>query len=92
MRSERVRFLGGPLDGRELPVLVGATGRPPRRYEVPVPAGRDAAGEGETVHVYLLEPASHTRRLGLPRGWRYRYAPDVAPDPGPRWPWSRRAG
>ncbi len=80
MRSEAVRFLDGPLDGRELPVLVGPTGKPPTRYEVPMP---------DVVHVYLLEPAGHTRRLGLPRGWVYRYAPDAPPAEGPRWPWRR---
>lgn len=76
MRSEETPFTGGPLDGRVLPVLVGPVGRPPRTYEVPVP------GEGglpETVHVYRLEPAGRTRRLGLPRGWVYVYAPEAVP-------------
>jgi hypothetical protein len=88
VRSERIRFVGGPLDGRVLPVLLGATGRPPRRYEVPVAA----EGAPRVVHVYLLEPAGHTPRLGLPRGWVYRYAPDAAPGGGPRWPWRRPDG
>lgn len=79
-------FVGGPLDGRSLPVLLGPTGKPPPVYEVPVP-GPD--GEPATVHVYAREPAGHTRRLGLPRGWRYVYAPDAGPRRGPRWPWSR---
>lgn len=78
MRSEDTVFVGGPLDGRVLPVLLGATGRPPKRYRVPVP-GPD--GRTETVHVYRLEPASVTPRLRLPRGWKYVYAPD-APPPG----------
>ncbi|MEO3749301.1 hypothetical protein [Streptomyces sp. B6B3] len=90
MRSEAVRFLGGPLDGRELPVLVGATGKPPARYEVPVPAERPEGDAPDVVHVYLLEPAGHTPRLGLPKGWVYRYAPDEPPAAGPRWPWRNR--
>ncbi|WP_129842442.1 hypothetical protein [Streptomyces sp. RFCAC02] len=70
MRSETMPFSGGPLDGRELPVLVGATGRPPKTYEIPVP---NAPGEPPTVHVYRLEATAHTRRLRLPRGWTYIY-------------------
>lgn len=88
VRSEEVRFVGGPLDGRTLPVLLGPTGKPPRSYEVPVP-GRD--GAPAMVHVYRLEPAGHTRHLRLPRGWLYRYAPGSSPDAGPRWPWRRRS-
>ncbi|UCM90364.1 hypothetical protein [Streptomyces marincola] len=76
MRSEPTPFTGGPLDGQVLPVLVGPTGKPPRVYEVPVP-GRP--GEPDTVHVYQLEAAAYTRRLRLPRGWVYVYAPDAAP-------------
>jgi hypothetical protein len=87
VRSEDTVFVGGPLDGRVLPVLVGATGRPPKRYEVPVP-GED--GRPETVHVYRLEPAAVTRRLNLPRGWKYVYAPESRPADGrPKWPWTR---
>ncbi|SFD59582.1 hypothetical protein [Streptomyces aidingensis] len=80
MRTEPVIFSGGPLDGRVLDVLTGMTGRPPRMYRVPVP--------GDRVHIYRLEPRAHTRRLRLPRGWRYVHAPDAEPF-RPRWPWSR---
>ncbi|WP_062206673.1 hypothetical protein [Streptomyces sp. NBRC 109706] len=76
MRSLETPFVGGPLDGETLPVLVGATGKPPKVYEVPVP-GDD--GALDAVHVYHLEPAGHTRRLRLPKGWRYVYAPDATP-------------
>lgn len=85
MRSERTVFVGGPLDGRVLPVLVGPTGRPPKTYQVPVP-GPD--GEPETVYGYRLEAASYTKRLRLPRGWRYVYVPEGVPRGGLKWPWS----
>ncbi|MCE7081832.1 hypothetical protein [Streptomyces sp. ST2-7A] len=89
MRSEPTPFLGGPLDGRVLPVLLGMTGRPPKEYRVPVP-GPDGSTAEE--HVYRLEARAHTPRLGLVRGWRYVYDPDPAPRQGPRWPWSRPPG
>ncbi|WP_228079248.1 hypothetical protein [Streptomyces profundus] len=76
MRSLETLFVGGPLDGETLPVLVGATGKPSKVYEVPVP-GDD--GTIEAVHVYHLEPAGYTRRLALPKGWRYVHAPDATP-------------
>lgn len=76
MRAVDTTFVGGPLDGESLPVLVGATGRPPKVYEVPVPA---EDGGLAAVHVYHLEPAGHTRRLRLPRGWRYVHAPEATP-------------
>ncbi|NLU71950.1 hypothetical protein HCC61_04500 [Streptomyces sp. HNM0575] len=80
MRSEESLFVGGPLDGRVLPVLTGINGRPPKRYEVPVPS---ADGDGpDTVHVYCLEPAAFTSRLGIPRGWRYVYDPQARPAQG----------
>jgi hypothetical protein len=84
MRSEDCLFTGGPLDGRVLPVLTGVDGRPPKTYEVPVPEE-----DGTVVHVYRLEVAHRTPRLGLPRGWRYVYEPDGRPRRGPKWPWTR---
>lgn len=86
MRSEQTVFVGGPLDGRVLPVLVGMTGKPPKIYRVPVP-GTD--GRTEVTHVYRLEPAGYTRRLGMPRGWRYVYDPAGEPTARLHWPWSR---
>ncbi|MDB1087577.1 hypothetical protein PJ985_08355 [Streptomyces sp. ACA25] len=86
MRSEQTPFVGGPLDGRTLPVLLGMTGKPPKTYEVPVPGTGE---EPDVVHVYRLEASGHTRRLGLPRGWRYVYDPEGTPSGGLRWPWSR---
>lgn len=77
------------MDGRTLPVLVDATGRPPARYEIPVPG---EAGAPETVHVYRREPGP-AGRLGLPRGWVYAYDADAGEaQPGagrPKWPWKR---
>lgn len=73
------------MDGRSLPVLLGPTGRPPKRYEIPVP---DADGGAPLVYVYVLEPAG-MNRLGLPRGWKYVYDPDGGPRRGVKWPWSR---
>lgn len=89
MRGERTAFVGGPLDGRVLKVLVGANGRPPKRYEVPVP---DAAGGPTAVHVYVLEAARVTPRLGLPRDWRYVHAPGAPRRTAlrDRLPWPRR--
>ncbi|MFG2600966.1 hypothetical protein [Streptomyces sp. NPDC048462] len=86
MRSENVPFTGGPLDGRALPVLVGATGHPPKWYEVPVP---DAEGGPATVHSYRRVPAGYTKRLGIQRGWVYEYAPGGRERSGPKWPWSK---
>ncbi|MEU8570254.1 hypothetical protein AB0C51_18215 [Streptomyces pathocidini] len=87
MRAEGTVFVGGPLDGRVLPVLVGVTGHPPKTYEVPVP---DPGGGPDTVHVYRREPAGHSRRLGLQQGWKYVYEPEGRSGaPRPKWPWSR---
>ncbi|OEV08155.1 hypothetical protein [Streptomyces nanshensis] len=90
MRSEESVFVGGPLDGRVLPVLTGVNGRPPKTYEVPVASAEE--GGAPVVHVYRLEPAGYTRRLAIPRGWRYVYQPEGRPKGRPRWPWSRGAG
>ncbi|MCN9240087.1 hypothetical protein NGF19_04655 [Streptomyces sp. RY43-2] len=85
MKSEDTPFVGGPLDGRVLPVLVGPTGHPPKTYRVPVP---DAAGGPPTVLVYRRVEAGRSRRLGLHLGWRYEYDPE-GDSGGPRWPWSK---
>lgn len=78
--------MGGPLDGRVLPVLVGATGRPPKAYKVPVP--RDDGGE-PTLHVYRRVPGP-VGRLGLPHGWKYEYDPEGGSRRGgPKWPWTK---
>jgi hypothetical protein len=83
--SEETPFVGGPLDGRVLPVLVGLTGQPPKTYEVPVP---DEGGGPPTVYVYRRVPAATSPRLGLVRGWRYEYDPEGKPH-RLKWPWSK---
>ncbi len=69
MRSEETEFSGGPLDGRVMKVLVGATGKPPKTYRVPVP-GTD--GEPGVVLVYRLAPASRPRSAR----WRCELDPE----------------
>lgn len=91
MRSEDAVFVGGPMHGRVLPVLLGVHGRPPRHYEIPVPA---ASGGPPTVYVYRLQPAHVSPKLGLPRGWRYVHEPDGRPGlrVRARLPWGRGKG
>ncbi|EGG45216.1 MULTISPECIES: hypothetical protein [Streptomyces] len=89
MKSADTPFVGGPLDGRVLPVLLGLTGHPPKTYRVPVP---DAEGGPATVLVYRRASYGRGGRLGLSQGWRYEF--DEGGDSGghgPRWPWSRPA-
>ncbi|MBB4891311.1 hypothetical protein FHS39_000311 [Streptomyces olivoverticillatus] len=91
MRSENTHFEGGPLDGRVLPVLVGLNGLPPKTYEVPVPAAEK--GGAPTVYVYRRVPSATTRRLGLPKGWKYAFDPEGKPGGHlPKWPWAKPGG
>jgi len=79
VRHEETEFLGGPLDGRALEVLVGMTGQPPKVYKVPV---------GETTYVYHRQAGvrgTHRTR------WVFVYDPEGKPPPGPKWPWSKRS-
>ncbi|MCX4697938.1 hypothetical protein [Streptomyces sp. NBC_01373] len=85
VKSEDTPFEGGPMDGRVLPVLLGATGHPPKTYRIPVP---DAAGGPPTVLVYRRVPRAHSKGLGLHQGWKYEY--DPTGQAGRRkWPWSK---
>ncbi|MFI9563090.1 hypothetical protein [Streptomyces rishiriensis] len=86
MKSEDIPFEGGPMDGRVLPVLLGPTGHPPKTYRIPVP---DAAGGPPAVLVYRRAPRGHSKRLGLPQGWKYEFDPDAKGDGRLRWPWSK---
>lgn len=79
VRHEETEFLGGPLDGRALEVLVGMTGQPPKVYKVPV---------GETTYVYHRQAGvrgTHRTR------WVFVHDPEGKPPPGPKWPWSKRS-
>jgi len=91
VKSQDTPFVGGPLDGRVLPVLLGMTGHPPKTYRVPVP---DAQGGPPTVLVYRRVPAGRSRTLGLVQGWRYEYAAEGEKGAGKKggglkWPWSK---
>ncbi|MFE0106530.1 hypothetical protein [Streptomyces sp. NPDC059009] len=97
MKSEDTPFVGGPLDGRVLPVLLGPTGHPPKVYRVPVP---DDAGGPPTVLVYRRVQAARSGRLGLHQGWLYEYddgggggseggAGGLKGLKGLKWPWSK---
>lgn len=86
VKSEDTPFEGGPMDGRVLPVLVGPTGQPPKTYRIPVP---DAAGGPPTVLVYRRAPRGHSKRMGLPRGWKYEFDPEGRTSSKLRWPWSK---
>lgn len=74
------------MDGRVLPVLLGPTGHPPKTYRIPVP---DAAGGPPAVLVYRRAPRGHSKRLGLPQGWKYEFDPDAKGEGRLRWPWSK---
>lgn len=71
MRSEQTPFVGGPLDGRVLPVFTGVTGNPPKTYRVPVPTEDGAP----VVHVYRRDLQPYPRHSWVGR-WRYRYDPE----------------
>ncbi|MFD7736179.1 hypothetical protein ACFV6F_38055 [Kitasatospora phosalacinea] len=71
MKSADTEFVGGPLDGRVLPVLLGMTHHVPKVYRVPVPAHGDTPA---TTLVYR-----RAKEHG-PKGryrWRYEYDPDA---------------
>lgn len=85
MKSEDFPFVGGPLDGRVLPVFVTATGNPPKVYKVPVP---DADGGPDTVLVYVREAVAGGKRVRLVAQWRYVFVPDGKVERAVRWPWA----
>ncbi|GAA1969517.1 hypothetical protein [Kitasatospora viridis] len=45
MRSADTEFVGGPLDGRILPILLSTFNSVPKVYRVPVPAHGDRPAE-----------------------------------------------
>ncbi|MFE6056118.1 hypothetical protein ACFQ6N_35680 [Kitasatospora sp. NPDC056446] len=66
MKSADTAFVGGPLDGRILPVPLGPMLGVPKKYKVPVPAHGDTAAR---TLVYVR--AKQVR--GLSWFWRYEY-------------------
>ncbi|WP_425589265.1 hypothetical protein [Streptomyces siamensis] len=89
VKSQDTPFVGGPLDGRVLPILLGPTGHPPKTYRVPVP---DKDGGPPTVLVYRRVEAGRSKRLGLHQGWKYEYDPEGKRGRRPVWPWSKNKG
>jgi hypothetical protein len=69
------------MAGRVLKVLVGATGKPPKIYTVPLPG---EPGAPDTLLVYRLAPTRGTRTR-----WMYEYDPSGDPSRRVRWPWHR---
>ncbi|MEU1120356.1 MULTISPECIES: hypothetical protein [unclassified Streptomyces] len=86
MKSQDTPFVGGPLDGRVLPVLLGPTGHPPKVYRVPVP---DDAGGPPTVLVYRRVDARVGGGLRLTPQWQYEFSPGGDTGGGLKWPWSK---
>ncbi|MET9617479.1 hypothetical protein [Kitasatospora indigofera] len=77
MRSADTEFIGGPLDGRILPILLGPFNGVPKTYRVPVPAHGDVPA-GTLVYVRAKQ------HRGARWHWRYEFdgpASGHAPDP-----------
>ncbi|MFB8270981.1 hypothetical protein ACFC96_30835 [Streptomyces sp. NPDC055955] len=85
MKSEETPFVGGPMDGRVLPVLLGPTGHPPKVYRIPVP-GPD--GSASTVLIYRRVPMV-PGKIRFTHRWKYEYDPSGRDDSRLRWPWSK---
>lgn len=78
VRHEETEFVGGPLDGRLIEVVVGMTGQPPKEYVVPV--------EGTRYVYHRVAGVKGQNRTP----WVFRYDPEGKRAPGRKWPWSRR--
>ncbi|MFI5528293.1 hypothetical protein ACIA8O_06985 [Kitasatospora sp. NPDC051853] len=77
MKSADTPFVGGPLDGRTIPVGLTPFNNVPRVYSVPVPA------HGDTPAVTLVyRRAKEYDPKGRWR-WRYEYQDPEAPAPSP---------
>ncbi|MDH6115775.1 hypothetical protein [Kitasatospora sp. GAS204B] len=80
MRSADTEFIGGPLDGRVLPVYLSPFNAVPKRYSVPVPAH----GE-EPARTLVYVRAKRYSSKGRAR-WVYEYQvpeserPDAEPE------------
>ncbi|MFI9272569.1 hypothetical protein ACIGXM_17845 [Kitasatospora sp. NPDC052896] len=69
MKSAETEFIGGPLDGQILPILLSPFNGVPKVYKVPVPAHGD---EPARTLVYTRAKAFDSR--GRAR-WQYTYQP-----------------
>ncbi|WP_441246378.1 hypothetical protein [Kitasatospora sp. McL0602] len=79
MRSAETEFIGGPLDGRVLDVLLTPLSNVPKVYRVPVPAHGDVPGV-----TLVYRRAKEYDAKGRWR-WRYEYDQDASgPTPPPR--------
>ncbi|MEV4555773.1 hypothetical protein AB0K51_02105 [Kitasatospora sp. NPDC049285] len=70
MKSADTEFIGGPLDGRILPILLSPLHNVPKVYRVPVPAHDD------TPAVTLVY--RRAKEYGPKGRWRWRYEYDAA--------------
>ncbi|MCX4749438.1 hypothetical protein OG455_28675 [Kitasatospora sp. NBC_01287] len=75
MRSAETEFIGGPLDGRVLPVYLSPFSAVPKLYKVPVPAH----GE-EPARTLVYARAKRYSSKGRPR-WVYEYQAPPAERP-----------
>ncbi|WP_354639967.1 hypothetical protein [Kitasatospora camelliae] len=83
MKSTDTEFVGGPLDGKVLPILLSPFHNVPKVYRVPVPAH---GGNPESVLVYR-----RAKEYGAKGRWRWRYEYDPEGDSRAR-RWSASAG
>ncbi|MDH6126871.1 hypothetical protein [Kitasatospora sp. GP82] len=67
MRSAETEFVGGPLDGKVLPIMLSPLNSVPKVYRVPVPA------HGEVPATTLVYRRSEQRDSKGRRRWQYEY-------------------
>ncbi|MDH6134897.1 hypothetical protein P3T37_004306 [Kitasatospora sp. MAA4] len=71
MRSADTEFVGGPLDGQVLPILLSPFHGVPKVYRVPVPAHGDVPAQTlRYVRAKEYDAKGRSR-------WRYEYAPPL---------------
>lgn len=68
VRSAEIEFIGGPLDGRILPIPLGPFNGVPKTYQVPVPAHGDVPAQ---TLVYVRAK----QERGYRWHWRYEFDP-----------------
>lgn len=68
VRSAETEFVGGPLDGRVLPIMLNAFSTVPKVYRVPVPAHGDVPA---ATLVYR-----RAKQYDAKGRWRWRYEYD----------------